>query len=66
MLSLETVTVMGKVESARIGPGGDRMRATILLLHDLNVEISTELDLLNDLSATVCEGMHGIKSSFSA
>ncbi|MBI1171969.1 histidine kinase [bacterium] len=65
MLSLETVTVMGKVESARLGPEGDRVRDTMLLLHELNVEISKALDRISVLSATLHGGMHGIKSSFA-
>ncbi|NBZ87605.1 histidine kinase [Stagnihabitans tardus] len=64
MLSLETVTVMGKVEGARLGPEGDRIRTTVDSLHELNGEISSVLARITDLSATIDRGMSEIREGF--
>lgn len=64
MLSLETVTVMGKVEGARLGTEGDRIRTTIESLHVLNSEISAVLARIGDLSAMIDRGMGEIRDGF--
>jgi aerotaxis receptor len=66
MLSLETVTVMGKVEGSRLGAEGDRIRTTIESLHLLNAEISRVLGRIGDLSAVIDRGMSEIRASFRA
>ena len=66
MLSLETVTVMGRVEGARLGPEGDRIRTTIDSLHELNSEISAVLARIATLSATIDRGMAEIREGFRA
>lgn len=64
MLSLETVTVMGKVEGARLGNEGDRIRTTIESLHVLNSEISAVLARIGDLSSMIDRGMGEIREGF--
>ena len=64
MLSLETITVMGRVESARIGPEGLRINATINQLHDGNIVISRLLAAINDLSGTLTTGMRNIQGNY--
>ncbi len=64
MLSLETVTVMGKVEGSRLGAEGDRIRTTIESLHLLNAEISAVLARIGDLSATIDRGMGELRGAF--
>lgn len=64
MLSLETVTVMGKVEGSRLGAEGDRIRTTIESLHLLNNEISGVLQRIGDLSAMIDRGMAEIRNGF--
>ncbi|MGV8988362.1 MAG: PAS domain-containing protein [Cypionkella sp.] len=64
MLSLETITVMGRVESARIGAAGMRIDATINQLHDGNMVIGRLLNLMNELAGTITKGMRGIEASY--
>lgn len=64
MLSLETITVMGRVESARIGAEGMRINATIDQLHAGNVVISRLLGAINELSGTLTSGMRSIQGSY--
>lgn len=64
MLSLETITVMGRVESARIGGEGMRINATINQLHEGNVVISRILGAINDLAGTITTGIKGIQDHY--
>lgn len=64
MLSLETITVMGRVESARIGADGMRINATINQLHEGNVVISRLLGAINDLSGTITNGIRSIQDHY--
>jgi hypothetical protein len=66
MLSLETVTVMGRVESARIGDAGYRIADTIEKLHDLNAAISVQLDRINDLSGMINAGLTRLRTNYNA
>ncbi len=63
MLSLETIAVMGRVESARIGTDGMRINATINQLHEGNVVISRLLCVINELSGTINSGMRSIQGN---
>lgn len=63
MLSLETITVMGRVESARIGDAGARITATIEQLHDSNMVIGKLLSNINDLARTITGGMRQIRGN---
>lgn len=64
MLSLETITVMGRVESARIGAGGMRINATINQLHEGNMVISRLLGTITELSGTINTGMRNIQGNY--
>lgn len=64
ILSLETVTVMGKVEGSRLGAEGERIRMTIHSLHLINEEISGVLNRISALSATIEQGMAEISDGF--
>jgi len=64
MLSLETITVMGRVESARIGADGMRINATINQLHEGNVVISRLLGAINDLAGTITSGIRSIQDHY--
>jgi aerotaxis receptor len=64
MLSLETITVMGRVESARIGADGMRINATINQLHEGNMVISRLLGVINELSGTLNNGMRSIRGNY--
>lgn len=66
MLSLETITVMGRVESARIGAEGMRINATINQLHEGNVVISRLLATITDLAGTITSGMRSIQGHYLA
>ncbi len=64
MLSLETITVMGRVESARIGAEGMRINATINQLHEGNMVISRLLGAISELSGTLNSGMRSIQGHY--
>ncbi|OZA06108.1 MAG: hypothetical protein B7Y02_15045 [Rhodobacterales bacterium 17-64-5] len=64
MLSLETITVMGRVESARIGAAGLRINDTINQLHNGNVVIGKRLSNMNDLARTLTSGMRQIQDVY--
>lgn len=58
MLGLDTIRVMGRVESGRLGPAGVGLAASIDQLDYRHAEITARLQVLMDLSAA-------IKSSFN-
>jgi len=62
MLSLETVTVMGRVECARMGEAGLRIAANIDRLHGLNGQISGLLEKITSLTAMINSGLGRIRS----
>ncbi len=64
MLSLETITVMGRVESARIGAEGMRINATINQLHEGNLVISRLLGVITELSGTINSGMRSLRGTY--
>lgn len=66
MLSLETITVMGRVESARIGAEGMRINATINQLHDRNMIIARSLAAIDQMAHTLSEGMAMIQNGYLA
>jgi aerotaxis receptor len=66
MLSLETITVMGRVEGARIGAAGMRINATINQLHDRNVIIARNLGGIDDMARTLSSGMIQIQGGYLA
>ena len=59
MLGLDTIRVMGRVESGRLGASGVGLAATIDQLDTRHAQITTRLQLLMDLSA-------GIKAAVNA
>jgi aerotaxis receptor len=64
MLSLETITVMGRVESARIGEAGLRINDTINRLHDGNLLIGKRLSNIDDLARVLTSGMRHMQKSY--
>lgn len=66
MLSLETITVMGRVESARIGAEGMRINATINQLHDRNMIIARSLAAIDQMAHNLAEGMELIQTGYLA
>ena len=64
MLSLETITVIGKVESTRIGEEGERVAATIDQLHSHHLEISKLLGTIAHLSRTITAELVLMQDSF--
>ncbi len=62
MLSLETVTVMGRVECARMGEAGLRIAANIDHLHGLNAQIAALLDKITSLTAAIDTGLGRIRT----
>ena len=59
MLGLDTIRVMGRVESGRLGSGGVGLASTIDQLDTRHAQITTRLQVLMDLSA-------GIKAAVNA
>lgn len=64
MLSLETITVIGRVESTRIGEEGERVAATIDQLHSHHLEISKLLGIIAHLSRTITAELVLMRDSF--
>jgi PAS domain S-box-containing protein len=57
MLGLDTIRVMGRVESGRLGPAGIGLAATIDQLDHHHAEIAARLQVLMDLSAAIKAGV---------
>ncbi len=66
MLSLATITVMGRVESARIGEAGLRINGPITQPHDGNTVIARILNAIDDRAHVINNAMRQINNTFSA
>ena len=64
MLGLDTIRVMGRVESGRLGPEGSRIGATIDQLDTCHAAIIGQLQKIMDNSGIINSGVGRIRSQF--
>lgn len=64
MLGLDTIRVMGRVESGRMGGAGTRLAATIDQLDSRHSAIIARLQAIMDLSASINAGVRRIRKQF--
>ncbi|OZA05387.1 MAG: hypothetical protein B7Y02_15675 [Rhodobacterales bacterium 17-64-5] len=64
MLGLDSIRVMGRVESGRLGTAGAHLSATIDQLDVRHAAIIRRLELIMELSKTIDAGVHRIRVQY--